>query len=137
MVWFLLISLWILFLVCIQLLCCIFVCLLFFFFFRQMTAYELRISDWSSDVCSSDLPATNFYLARHVGDVFYGNVGAVDRLDFTVIGPAVNEASRISGMCRSLDQQVVLSSAFAAEAKASRDRQTGRASWRERVCQSV
>src|SRR3546814_9865832 len=32
-------------------------CLLFFFFFKQKTAYELRISDWSSDVCSSDLRA--------------------------------------------------------------------------------
>src|SRR3546814_1145922 len=32
-------------------------CLCFFFFFKQKTAYELRISDWSSDVCSSDLPA--------------------------------------------------------------------------------
>src|SRR3546814_2050681 len=31
------------------------VCLLFFFFFKQKTAYEMRISDWSSDVCSSDL----------------------------------------------------------------------------------
>src|SRR3546814_4007452 len=31
-------------------------CLLFFFFFKQKTAYEMRISDWSSDVCSSDLP---------------------------------------------------------------------------------
>src|SRR3546814_6298958 len=30
----------------------------FFFFFKQKTAYEMRISDWSSDVCSSDLPAT-------------------------------------------------------------------------------
>src|SRR3546814_1637831 len=30
--------------------------LVFFFFFRQKTAYEMRISDWSSDVCSSDLP---------------------------------------------------------------------------------
>src|SRR3546814_8833843 len=30
---------------------------LFFFFFKQKTAYEMRISDWSSDVCSSDLPA--------------------------------------------------------------------------------
>src|SRR3546814_6867387 len=29
-----------------------------FFFFKQKTAYEMRISDWSSDVCSSDLPAT-------------------------------------------------------------------------------
>src|SRR3546814_7810265 len=34
----------------------IFVCVLFFvFFFKQKTAYEMRISDWSSDVCSSDL----------------------------------------------------------------------------------
>src|SRR3546814_3200464 len=32
--------------------------LLFFFFFKQKTAYEMRISDWSSDVCSSDLPVT-------------------------------------------------------------------------------
>src|SRR3546814_4118567 len=30
----------------------------FFFFFKQKTAYEVRISDWSSDVCSSDLPGT-------------------------------------------------------------------------------
>src|SRR3546814_6456397 len=34
---------------------CLFVC--FFFFFKQKTAYEMRISDWSSDVCSSDLVA--------------------------------------------------------------------------------
>src|SRR3546814_2871585 len=31
-------------------------CLFLFFFFKQKTAYEMRISDWSSDVCSSDLP---------------------------------------------------------------------------------
>src|SRR3546814_8424026 len=37
------------------LLCCFFALLLFFFFFKQKTAYEIRISDWSSDVCSSDL----------------------------------------------------------------------------------
>src|SRR3546814_4901812 len=30
---------------------------MFFFFFKQKTAYEMRISDWSSDVCSSDLPS--------------------------------------------------------------------------------
>src|SRR3546814_20876942 len=35
--------------------CSGFVCLLLFFFFKQKTAYEMRISDWSSDVCSSDL----------------------------------------------------------------------------------
>src|SRR3546814_3068250 len=34
---------------------CKFLCVFFFFFFKQKTAYEMRISDWSSDVCSSDL----------------------------------------------------------------------------------
>src|SRR3546814_2178775 len=40
---------------CCILCCCGFVYTLFFFFFKQKTAYEMRISDWSSDVCSSDL----------------------------------------------------------------------------------
>src|SRR3546814_9652786 len=35
----------------------VYVCVVVFFFFKQKTAYEMRISDWSSDVCSSDLPA--------------------------------------------------------------------------------
>src|SRR3546814_1578890 len=39
------------------------VSVLFFFFFKQKTAYEMRISDWSSDVCSSDLPRIR--LQRH------------------------------------------------------------------------
>ena len=68
------------------------------------------------------LPVTRFYLGLHVGEVFYGNVGSVDRLDFTVVGPAVNETSRIAAMCRSLDQDVLLSSAFAAAAGPSRRR---------------
>src|SRR5437763_9798328 len=49
-------------------------------------------------------PVTEMYLGLHVGKVFYGNVGSRERLDFTVIGPAVNEASRIAAMCRSVDQ---------------------------------
>jgi len=60
------------------------------------------------------LPVTQVYLALHIGDVFYGNVGSKDRLDFTVIGPAVNELSRILAMSRSVEQDVLLSSAFAA-----------------------
>jgi adenylate cyclase len=60
------------------------------------------------------LPVTQVYLALHIGDVFYGNVGSKDRLDFTVIGPAVNEVSRILAMSRSVEQDVLLSSAFAA-----------------------
>ena len=54
------------------------------------------------------------YLGLHVGEVFFGNIGSTDRLDFTVVGPAVNEVSRISAMCRSVDQPVLMSSAFAA-----------------------
>ena len=49
---------------------------------------------------------TQVYLALHVGDVLYGNVGSKDRLDFTVIGPAVNEVSRILAMSRSVEQDV-------------------------------
>jgi adenylate cyclase len=59
------------------------------------------------------LPTTDMYLGLHVGEVFYGNIGSQERLDFTVVGPAVNEVSRISGMCRTLDQPVLVSSAFA------------------------
>ena len=58
------------------------------------------------------MPTTDAYLGLHVGDVFYGNVGSKARLDFTVIGPAVNEVSRIAAMCRSAEQPVLLSSAF-------------------------
>jgi adenylate cyclase len=58
-------------------------------------------------------PITEMYLGLHVGEVFYGNIGSRERLDFTVIGPAVNEASRIAAMCRSVDQPILMSSAFA------------------------
>src|SRR3546814_9041385 len=42
-------------------------CFLFFFFFKQKTAYEMRISDWSSDVCSSDLRTGRFVRRRLLG----------------------------------------------------------------------
>jgi adenylate cyclase len=60
------------------------------------------------------LPITEMYLGLHVGEVFYGNVGSTKRLDFTVIGPAVNEVSRIAAMCRSAEQPMLVSAAFAA-----------------------
>ncbi|MET0279135.1 MAG: adenylate/guanylate cyclase domain-containing protein [Pseudorhodoplanes sp.] len=59
------------------------------------------------------LPVTDMYLGLHVGEVFYGNIGSMERLDFTVVGPAVNEASRIAAMCRSVEQPVLVSQAFA------------------------
>jgi adenylate cyclase len=57
-------------------------------------------------------PIMDFGLALHLGDVFYGNIGASERLDFTVVGPAVNEASRIQALCRSLDRNILISSTF-------------------------
>jgi adenylate cyclase len=68
------------------------------------------------------LPVTHFNIGLHLGDVLYGNIGAPTRLDFTVIGPAVNEVSRMEAMCRALDQELVISSAFAKVAKSSSDR---------------
>jgi adenylate cyclase len=57
-------------------------------------------------------PTTSAYVGLHVGEVFYGNIGAEDRLDFTVVGPAVNEVSRIASMCGSVDRALLASSAF-------------------------
>ena len=57
-------------------------------------------------------PVTEFGLALHLGEVCYGNIGASERLDFTVIGPAVNEASRIQALCKSLNQDILISSTF-------------------------
>jgi len=52
-------------------------------------------------------------LAVHIGEVLYGNVGAADRLDFTVIGPAVNEVARIEALCEPLRNAVLFSADFA------------------------
>jgi len=68
------------------------------------------------------LPHTDIHLALHVGEVLYGNIGSRERLDFTVVGPAVNEVARIEAMCRQLEQRVVTSSAFAAAAGEARSR---------------
>jgi len=54
----------------------------------------------------------DFGLSLHLGDVLYGNIGASDRLDFTVIGPAVNEVSRIQNLCRPLQRNILISQAF-------------------------
>ena len=63
---------------------------------------------------AAGLPAVTVDLALHVGDLLYGNVGAADRLDFTVIGPAVNEVARIEAWCEPLQHAVLASAEFAA-----------------------
>ncbi|MEO8739906.1 MAG: adenylate/guanylate cyclase domain-containing protein [Casimicrobiaceae bacterium] len=65
---------------------------------------------------------TDTHLALHMGELLYGNVGSPRRLDFTVLGPAVNEASRIETLCGSLEQAVIVSWSFADAAGAARSR---------------
>ncbi len=55
----------------------------------------------------------NYGIGVHVGDVMYGNIGSRTRLDFTVIGPAVNMASRLEALTKQLGKKVLLSRAFA------------------------
>src|SRR3546814_5774509 len=94
----------------------------FFFFFKQKTAYEMRISDWSSDVCSSDLIADGQCeaVARLWGNAAF----AIDGDD------ALTQALRFNLF--QLHQSASRSASHSIAAK-----EIGRASCRERVCQYV
>jgi len=74
---------------------------------------EAKVATLNQARSGRGLPVTDFHLSLHVGDLLYGNIGSRNRLDFTVLGPAVNEAARIEALCRSLEQRVIVSSAFA------------------------
>lgn len=76
----------------------------------------------SAQRTAANLPAAGIHLALHVGEVLYGNIGSRERLDFTVVGPAVNEVARIEALCRQLDQPVLVSAAFAQAAGEERRR---------------
>jgi adenylate cyclase len=71
----------------------------------------------NADRAQMGKPIAPIDLALHVGEVLYGNVGAVDRLDFTVIGPAVNEVARIETLCEPLGRNVLVSAALATAIK--------------------
>nr|WP_084789035.1 adenylate/guanylate cyclase domain-containing protein [Ruegeria sp. TM1040] len=55
------------------------------------------------------LPLAEYTMALHAGEILYGNIGAPNRLDFTVIGPAVNLTARIADMHRAVERSIILS----------------------------
>jgi adenylate cyclase len=81
-----------------------------------------RIAALNERRASLGLPVTDTRLALHVGELLYGNLGSPRRLDFTVLGPAVNEAARIVALGASLDQTIIVSGAFAEAAGEGRAR---------------
>ena len=66
-----------------------------------------------SDPSLANEPPLEIVIALHIGTAIYGNIGAADRLDFTVIGPAVNLVSRIESVAKALNQPIVVSDDFA------------------------
>src|SRR3546814_8136730 len=101
------------------------VCVCFFFFFKQKTAYEMRISDWSSDVCSSDLlrdPAAPALRQAWLLGLKSGLSGFIELVARRLI-PFPCAPDRPAYRCLWPRQ--------------TSSRQIGRASCRERVCQYV
>ena len=73
------------------------------------------MDQWNRERLAAGEDAVRFGLALHAGSLMYGNVGTVRRLDFTIIGPTVNQAARLQALARRLGRSVVLSAAFAEE----------------------
>jgi adenylate cyclase len=80
------------------------------------------VRDLNTERAAAGRPVMDLDIALHLGDVFYGNVGSSDRLDFTVIGPAVNEAARIEALCSQEGHSLLISEALARAATSSADR---------------
>ncbi len=74
----------------------------------------LRLEERNSERQEKNLRALGYGIALHRGEVVYGNIGAQNRLDFTVIGPAVNHTARIEQLCRTMDRPVLVSATVAA-----------------------
>jgi adenylate cyclase len=91
------------------------------------SAILVRVAALNTTEAAAGHPPLVFDMALHAGDVTYGNIGTADRVDFTVIGPAVNEATRLESLCKELGEPVLISQAFvrAAPHLSKRLRSTG------------
>src|SRR5258706_15891669 len=87
---------------------------------RAEHRFRRNMASLNTRRAAEDRPTTSAYVGLHVGEVFYGNIGSEDRLDFTVVGPAVNEVSRIASMCRSVDRELLASADFCTGLDAAR-----------------
>lgn len=85
---------------------------------RAAVALRVRLEQLRAERQAQGLVFTDLGVGLHYGDVNYGNIGAPGRLDFTVIGSAVNLAARIEGLCSTLGQSVLASEAFSSRAPA-------------------
>ncbi|WP_354168533.1 MULTISPECIES: adenylate/guanylate cyclase domain-containing protein [unclassified Bradyrhizobium] len=82
---------------------------------RAASAAEAGMAYLNAERRAQALPPLAFGAALHLGEMLWGNIGAANRLDFTAIGPAVNLASRLEGLCKPLGRTVLVSGALAAE----------------------
>jgi adenylate cyclase len=82
---------------------------------RAVSAARIGMAYLDKERQRRRLPSLSFGAALHIGEIFWGNIGAADRLDFTAIGPAVNLVSRLEGLCRPLAKTVLVSGALAAQ----------------------
>ena len=71
-----------------------------------------QIEAVNKDHAANGVPLLKFGIGLHRGDLTFGNIGTTKRLDFTVIGSAVNEVARIENLTKTLKRQVLISSAF-------------------------
>lgn len=81
-----------------------------------------KVNKLGTERSANGKPAMDLDIALHLGDVYWGNVGSIERLDFTVVGPAVNETSRIEALCGQYDRNLLVSETFADAATSSSDR---------------
>jgi uncharacterized protein (DUF427 family)/class 3 adenylate cyclase len=72
-----------------------------------------RMAELNAEFAAAGRPPLHFGLSLHLGNVTYGNIGAASRLDFTVIGPAANEAARMDALTKELGISVLVSEDFA------------------------